>query len=121
MQANILLYGLDDALANELTSALSSLCGDVSREEFSSASLCRSAVAAEDIGLIFCSPQPQLVRDLRTKFGSTPIVVVSRFPEVTDWLDALEAGAADYCAAPFETHQIRWILDSSLRYAQAAA
>jgi DNA-binding NtrC family response regulator len=45
-----------------------------------------------------------------------PVVVVSRVPEVADWLDAIEAGASDYCAAPFETNQIQWILDSALKH-----
>jgi DNA-binding response OmpR family regulator len=121
VQANVLLFGLDDSLANELSDALSSFCGGVSRQEFSSASQCRSAATEAEVGLIFCGTQPQLVRDLKVRFRSAAIIVVSRLAEASDWLDALEAGACDYCAAPFETHQIRWILDSSLRYAQAAA
>jgi DNA-binding NtrC family response regulator len=120
-QANVLLYGLDDSLASELTTALASLCEGVSREEFSTALQCRSLVPEAEVGLIFCGTKPQLVRELRLRYKSAPIIVVSRLAEAAEWLDALEAGASDYCAAPFETHQIRWILDSSLRYAQAAA
>jgi hypothetical protein len=41
-------------------------------------------------------------------------VVVSRLPEVSAWLDALEQGAADYCGAPFERKQVGWVLNSSL-------
>lgn len=49
------------------------------------------------------------------------MVVVSRVPEVNDWLDAMDAGAADYCAAPFEKEQLDWILESNLgRYKSAA-
>jgi hypothetical protein len=33
----------------------------------------------------------------------------------------LEAGAADYCAAPFETAQMHWILDSQLVQARRSA
>jgi chemotaxis response regulator CheB len=33
-----------------------------------------------------------------------PVVVVSRLPEASLWLNVLELGAADYCAAPFEIH-----------------
>jgi len=36
-------------------------------------------------------------------------------------LNVIEAGADDYCAAPFESHQLRWILDSTLSYSRAAA
>ena len=39
---------------------------------------------------------------------------------VADWLDALEAGASDYCAAPFEPAQIRWVLQSHVRTFAAA-
>ena len=35
--------------------------------------------------------------------------------ETQEWLDALEAGAADYCAAPFEPVQLRWLLDAHMR------
>jgi PleD family two-component response regulator len=35
-------------------------------------------------------------------------------PEVDDWLDAMEAGAADYCAEPIEKRQLDWILESNL-------
>ena len=30
------------------------------------------------------------------------------------WLDALDAGASDYCGAPFERVQLHWILNSVL-------
>lgn len=43
-----------------------------------------------------------------------PVVVVSRLPEVNDWLDAIEAGAVDYCSAPIEREQLDWILESNL-------
>jgi hypothetical protein len=36
-------------------------------------------------------------------------------PDPAQWLNALEAGAADYCGAPFETVQVRWIMGSILR------
>jgi len=44
-----------------------------------------------------------------------PVVAVSRLPEVSAWLNALELGAADYCAPPFEPAQIHWILQSALK------
>jgi hypothetical protein len=48
------------------------------------------------------------------------VVVETRNPEVREWLDALESGAADYCAAPFERSQLRWIMDSNVTYRHAA-
>jgi DNA-binding NtrC family response regulator len=58
------------------------------------------------------------VRDMRPEL---PVVVVSRIPEVSGWLDALDAGATDYCGAPFEAAQVRWVLDSSLKTEPRAA
>ena len=46
--------------------------------------------------------------------------MVSRFPEVSEWLDAMDAGASDYCASPFEPAQVRWILESNLPRQYAA-
>ena len=50
-----------------------------------------------------------------------PVIVVSRLPEVSAWLQALEQGAADYCGAPFEARQVRWALNSSLAPANRIA
>jgi hypothetical protein len=46
---------------------------------------------------------------------------VSRLPEVSGWLQALEQGAADYCGAPFEPRHVRWALNSSLAPANRIA
>jgi DNA-binding NtrC family response regulator len=44
-----------------------------------------------------------------------PFVVTTRMPDPAQWLNALDAGAADYCGAPFEAIQVRWIMGSILR------
>jgi DNA-binding response OmpR family regulator len=49
------------------------------------------------------------------------VIVVSRVPEVSAWLSALEQGASDYCGAPFEARQVRWALNSSLAPANRLA
>jgi len=68
---------------------------------------------ADRFDLVFCETHhPDLERLLHAV--SSPVVVVSRVPEVNDWLDAMDAGAADYCAAPFEREQLDWILESNL-------
>jgi DNA-binding response OmpR family regulator len=51
------------------------------------------------------------VRDLRLR---VPFFVAARIPSTMDWLNALEAGATDYCASPFETHQLQWLVASAL-------
>jgi len=61
-----------------------------------------------------CPDYPALLRSIRDARPDLPVVVVTRLPESNKWLNALEAGAADYCSAPFETVQVRWILTAVL-------
>ena len=49
---------------------------------------------------------------LRLAAPSLPLVVITRLPDSGRWLDALEAGARDYCGAPFERVQVRWIMET---------
>jgi DNA-binding response OmpR family regulator len=58
---------------------------------------------------------------LRESNPELPVIAVTRVPETTHWLDALDAGATDYCGAPFERIQIRWILNSVVRTERRAA
>lgn len=101
-----LLFGLSDDLAGDLLKPLTPLCS------------VRSANTTKDIAtdphVIFCGPDTRIVGELRESRPDAAIVVVSRHPEVSDWLDSMEAGATDYCAAPFESLQMKWILDGSL-------
>ncbi|MCC6340598.1 MAG: hypothetical protein IT166_00275 [Bryobacterales bacterium] len=46
---------------------------------------------------------------------TAPVVVVTRHPEPGEYLDAMDAGAADYCAAPFEPSHLGWILQRGRR------
>ena len=69
--------------------------------------------------LVFLGGDWHAVRDM-LRNASAPVVVVSRYPEVSDWLDAIEAGAADYCAPPFETAHLAWILESAGKAVRAA-
>ncbi len=62
-----------------------------------------------------------MLKTALVRFRGLPVVVVSRLPEVEGWLDALEDGAADYCAAPFEPVQLRWLLDTHTRVRNAYA
>ena len=58
---------------------------------------------------------------LRETYPKLPVIVVSRFPDVKQWLDALDAGANDYCGAPFERVQLHWILNSVLGWPERKA
>jgi DNA-binding NtrC family response regulator len=103
--AKILLFGLDRSVADELDPVLTQLGQTVQV-----AALASGVLENTDANVVFAAGESLgAVRDKRPEL---PVVVVSRMPEVRAWLDALEAGASDYCGAPFEPVQVRWVLDS---------
>ncbi len=121
-EARVVLFGLEHSLASELANVLSKQKQAVFNEPFRSPREC--VMLADRVGadLVFCSSDRKRYLGLLEAIGqyrpSLPLVVVSRTPEVAEWLDAIEAGASDYCAAPFESSHIRWILDSTIRQPQ---
>ena len=105
--AKILLLGLEQTLTDELGRILRQL-GQTVRIAPLGSELQKST----DADLVFTSA-PLLKTALAVR-ADLPVIVVSRTPEVRDWLDSLEEGAADYCGAPFEPMQLRWILNSAI-------
>ena len=103
--AKILLLGMEQTLADELGRILRQL-GQTVRVEPKGSDLQKST----DADVIFTSAA--LLPAALAARADLPVIVVSRTPEVRDWLDALQDGAADYCGAPFEPMQLRWILNS---------
>ncbi len=93
------LAGLDETLSAELVRVLK-------------ATSCELTENPAQAQIVFCSWQAQAFKEAAARFGHLPVVVVSRLPEVQGWLDALEAGAADYCASPFEAVQMQWLLET---------
>jgi|SRR5579863_1894878 len=121
--AKIVFTGLEQRVQNDLGRVL----GDEGHEVQSMDSgffrlLDASRVAVQDAGhfegadAVFCNgdcPGYALVlRQIRDLRPNLPIVVVTRLPESEKWLNALEEGADDYCSAPFEAIQVRWILSA---------
>ena len=49
------------------------------------------------------------------KIGATVGEIMPKF------MEAIEAGATDYCSAPFEPRQISWLMQSALGRARVAA
>lgn len=113
---NFILHGLDGALATELGRVLSKpgralhVTG-CTRE-------CVSVAEQRHADMVFCNSErgeyQSVLRALEQRGIALPVVVVSRIPETSEWLDALDAGAADYCAAPFEKPHISWLVESAL-------
>jgi DNA-binding NtrC family response regulator len=90
-----------------------------------SVSKCLDLVRRLPADLVLCGTDPDKYRPLllalRNSGLNIPVLVVSRMPEVSEWLDALDSGAADYCGAPFEQQQIRWLIGSALLSTRQAA
>ena len=120
MRANILVVGLDEPLAAELCRALRDQRHSVLSEAFTSAADCLTTVERVGADLVFCGTdrqQFQTILDHQRRLGqSVPVVVVSRLPETGDWLDAMDAGAWDYCAPPFEPKLVQSIISNTLQY-----
>ena len=113
--ANVILIGVEDTIASQI-------CRALSVERHWIAQKPRITGARDLIGadIVFAGGKPSeylpLLRRVRDERPALPFVVVTHIPETTEWLDALEAGATDYYASPFETRQIRWLMESvSLR------
>ena len=115
-----LLFGLSEDLAGELIAPLKSCVLNIETVHGDRLAKMRT-VFDSAANVIFCGPDVSVVSELRSAKPKASIVVVSRHPEVSVWLDSIEAGATDYCAAPFETSQVRWILESSLLVTSASA
>jgi DNA-binding response OmpR family regulator len=105
--AKILLLGLESAMADELSRVLRQLGHSVSV-----APLKEAAIGAVDADLIFAGSED--FREALTRYPRRPVIATSRLPEMKSWINALEAGAADYCGAPFEVTQVRWVLNTAL-------
>jgi DNA-binding NtrC family response regulator len=121
--ARVILLGLPQDLANQLAGVLHAENHQVSRKTY-----IQDLQRGRTPTVVFVSgdsPEyPETLAALREIQPQVPVVVVSRTPETRQWLDALEAGAMDYCGAPFEQVQVRWVMNSALSQAarqQAAA
>ena len=108
--SSIVLLGLPDDLSAALSAVL--------REESHQVALAHTLedVRRDDPEVAFVNGDgaefPHNVSWLLESMPRLPVVVVTRLPDSQRWLDALEAGARDYCGAPFERTQLRWILET---------
>src|SRR5260370_500880 len=119
---NFILYDLDGPLAAQLCRAAS----DPGHAFYSAESTAECLALAKRLkaDVVFCNSEPReyqtLLDEMKRSGLRLPVVVVSRIPEVSEWLDALDAGAVDYCAAPFEHQHISWLIQSALLASQHA-
>ena len=111
--ASVFLIGLEQAIAAQISRALA-----VERHRIELKSQNIGIRDIMDADIVFAGGEPtqylQLLRRVREERPALPFVVVTRIPETSAWLDALEAGATDYCSSPFENRQIHWLMESAL-------
>jgi DNA-binding response OmpR family regulator len=114
--AKILLIGLEPAAAGQICRALAVDSHQIEQIEPQIQNVALRDLRDADI--VFAGGEPAcympLLRRVRESRPTLPFVVVTRIPETREWLDALEAGATDYCAAPIETRQLQWLMESAL-------
>lgn len=117
--SNVVLFGLGEAMSAQLGRILAEARKTVYTHPSFTAPQCLNFLEKVDADLVFCAAQPECYRPLleaiHQRRPGLPVVVVGRWPEVTPWLDALEAGASDYCIPPFDSTQVGWILEAALR------
>lgn len=94
--AKVVIAGLDPQMKSELSGVLGQLAVEVAGED----------VAEPQAG--FCSFEA--LEEFRRNYPGVPVVVVGRARRASEWLDAIESGAQDYCFAPFDPGLIGWIL-----------
>jgi DNA-binding response OmpR family regulator len=118
--AKVFLIGLEQATANQIGRALG-----VERHQIELKPKNVPVSELLDADIVFAGGDGKqymtLLKRVREVCPSLPFVVVTRIPETSDWLDALEAGATDYCSAPFESRQISWLMESALPRARSFA
>ena len=113
VRRSALLCQLDPMLQAELRAALSNPALDVCTYTCSEVEECCRINDLQSPDILFCP----LSKDLRAFISSVqrdvPVIVVSRVPDTREWITAMEAGASDYCAPPFEFSQLRWMLSAA--------
>jgi DNA-binding NtrC family response regulator len=71
-----------------------------------------------DSDIVFASGEGKqylpLLKQIREAVPGLPFVVIAGIPETAEWLDALEAGATDYCSAPFEPRHLNWLMETAM-------
>src|ERR1700691_1597927 len=101
VMAKIFLIGLEQEAAGQICRALT--VGSHQIEQQPQDVLVREL---RDADIVFAGGEPAwyltLLKRVREARPALPFVVVTRIAETNEWLDALEAGATDYCSVPIE-------------------
>jgi len=118
--ATVLLLGLDDSSA-EILARLTIQAGHVPRREPLRTTW--ETGPTQDIVLISGDQQSyrELLDNIRRFNAAPPVIVISRLGETAGWIDALEAGAADFLAAPYTLPQVYSAIQTAMERPRAFA
>lgn len=114
----LLLCALDESLTLELKQVLGGFDSQSLPDLPNDLDACLRALRDSGALAVFgpAGPAALLKRLLSAaQQAKMPVIVITRTPDVREWLDAMEAGAADYAAPPFDQDQLRWMLGATLR------
>ncbi len=118
--ANVVMVGLDEAAANRIGVALGR-----GRHRIERIPAIAHPEDLDQADVVFAGSDPTqylpLLRGFRSSHPATPFVVVARVPETSAWIEAMEAGATDYCSEMDGTRQLGWLMDSLLPLAKAVS
>lgn len=116
--AKVVLVGVEPAAADNIRRTLSE------RHQVESRPESVGITELSEADMVFAGGDPgqylSLLQRVRAFRPELPFIVVTRLPETREWLDALEAGATDYCSAPVEARQIHWMMETALPRHRAA-
>lgn len=120
---SVLLVGMDFELAATLQEILAGEGHRVCYEGRGASATLRNFKAPGTPDIICCGTRRQayqrVIEQVRLSGKAVPVVVVSGKQETAEWLDALEAGACDYLAQPFDSGHICCVIESALKTAGA--
>jgi DNA-binding NtrC family response regulator len=111
--ARVVFSGLEPRSAGRLAGLLAADGHEIHRE--------RQNVPIQELmnaNIVFVGGEPDqylsLLRRVRLIDPTLAFVVVARYPETSEWLEALEAGATDYCSTPFDLKMVRSLIASAV-------
>jgi DNA-binding response OmpR family regulator len=109
--ASVIFIGLEQATASQIRKVLPA---DRHCIEYKDAITSTRDLPGADIVFVGGGHNQSLsfLRQVKTAVPHVPCVVATRMPETNEWLDSLEAGATDYCAAPFDSGQLLRLLNA---------
>jgi DNA-binding response OmpR family regulator len=117
--AKVFLTGIEASIANGLRRAL-----EIEKHQIEHRPSNAPVDDFLDADIVFAGGDRKqyltLLQGIRQARPALPFIVVTRIPETSEWLDALEAGATDYCSAPLEVRQVTWLMEPVLRHVRSA-